>query len=79
MDDPTGYIKHKAYPRELDKLLELYKIADFYDLPNIKAQLLEEIANNWSFIRYTNCRRLVFEFLDENASLELLAYPQYSI
>ena len=36
MDDPVNYIKHKAYPRELDKVLELYKIADFYDLPHIK-------------------------------------------
>ena len=79
MDDPTNYIKHKAYPRDLDKVLELYKIADFYDLPHIKTQLLEEISNNWSFIRYTNVRRLVFEFLDEENTLELLAFPQKSI
>ena len=73
MEDPS-YIKHKAYPRELDKVLELFKVADFYDLPHIKTQILEEIAKNYSFIRYTNVRRLVFEFLDEELSLELLAY-----
>ena len=78
MDDPT-YVKHKAYPKELDRVLELFKVADFYDLPHIKDQIIEEIANNYSFIRHTNVRRLVFEFLDEEMSLELLAYPQLPI
>ena len=78
MDDPN-YVKHKAYPKELDKVLELFKVADFYDLPHIKNQIIEEIANNYSFIRHTNVRRLVFEFLDEEMTLELLAHPQIPI
>ena len=64
MDDAENN-KMKDFPKEIDKLLELYKVADFYDMPRIKDQILEEVAKNQNFLRYTNVRRFVFEFLDE--------------
>ena len=78
MQDPTK-CKVKAYPKDIDKLLELYKVADFYDLPKVKDEILEKVASNESFLRYTNVRRFVFEFLDETMSVELLSNPEIPI
>ena len=35
MDDPL-YARHLPYPKDLVKLLDLLKVADFYELPKIK-------------------------------------------
>ena len=43
MEDATK-AKVKAYPKDIDKLLELYRVADFYDLPKVKDDILGEVA-----------------------------------
>lgn len=72
-------VGRKSYPKDLVKLVELLEMADYYDIPRFKNELYEEIAQNYAFRRYTNVRRLVFDYLGEDRSLDLLSQPSFDI
>lgn len=72
-------VQRKPYPRDLVKLIELLEMADYYDIPRFRDELYEEIAQNYVFKRYTNVRRLVFNYLGEDRSLDLLSIPSFDI
>ena len=35
LDDPR-YVRHLPYPKDLVKLLDLLKVADYYEIPQVK-------------------------------------------